>query len=83
MISKEAVHNIVKHAMASHVQLKAETRNGFLHLSFIDNGKGINKMEKKHAGNGLKNMQKRAEEIGARMEIKNSQGTTVSVTIHV
>jgi signal transduction histidine kinase len=83
MISKEAVHNIVKHAMASHVKLKAETRNGILQLSFIDNGRGINIIEKKHSGNGLKNMQRRAEEIGAEMEIRNSQGTTVSVTIHV
>jgi signal transduction histidine kinase len=83
MISKEAVHNIVKHARASHVNLKAEAENGVFQLSFIDNGKGITKTEARHFGNGLKNMQRRAEEIGAWVDIKNSQGTTITVTIQV
>jgi signal transduction histidine kinase len=83
MISKEAVHNIIKHAKASHVNLKASAENGLLQLSFADDGRGINIHQTREFGNGLKNMRRRAEEIGAMMEIQDSQGTTITINVKI
>jgi signal transduction histidine kinase len=83
MISKEAVHNIIKHAKANHVNLKASAEQGLLQLSFADDGKGINLHDPRQFGNGLKNMQRRAEEIGAMIEIQNSQGTTIIINVKI
>jgi signal transduction histidine kinase len=47
-------------------------------LSIADNGKGID-MFKQLRGNGLINMQRRAEQIGGSFELKNLQGTRVSL----
>ena len=83
MISKEAVHNIIKHAKASHVYLRAYAENGLLQLSFADDGRGIDIYDTRQFGNGLKNMRKRAEEIGALMDIRNSQGTTITINVKI
>ena len=79
LISKEAIHNIVKHSAATNVTLSAKLETGRLHLRIMDNGKGINLTEISHFGNGMKSMRKRAEEIQALLEVLNDKGTTIVV----
>jgi signal transduction histidine kinase len=73
---KEALHNVVKHAKATEVRLSLELRpEGFM-LVIADNGCGFTGPpgqdpateladgQRLASGNGLRNMQKRLEEIG-------------------
>ncbi len=83
LISKEAIHNIVKHSAATSVSLTAHLDTGKIQLRIIDNGKGIDLKDISKFGNGLKSMRKRAEEIKALLEIMNSKGTTIVVTAPV
>ena len=77
LISKEAIHNIVKHAAATTVTISAQLEKGTLQLKIMDNGKGINLTEISNFGNGMKSMRKRAEEIEALLQILNDKGTTI------
>lgn len=83
LISKEAVHNIVKHAGATNVSLSAEWEAGQLRLQIVDNGKGIDLANLSTFGNGIKSMKKRAEEIKALLEVMNAKGTTIVITTPV
>ena len=83
LISKEAIHNIVKHSAATNVRLSAQLDTGRLQLRITDNGKGINLAEISNFGNGMKSMRKRAEEIKALLEVMNAKGTTIAVTTAV
>ncbi len=79
LISKEAIHNIVKHSAATNVTLSAQLETGGLQLRIMDDGKGINLAEISHFGNGMKSMRKRAEEVQALFEVLNDKGTTIVV----
>ncbi|HYF31272.1 MAG TPA: two-component regulator propeller domain-containing protein [Chitinophagaceae bacterium] len=81
LISKEVVHNIVKHANASHVNIRAVLNDDGLQLTIADNGKGFDPVALPLIGNGLRNIGKRAGEINARLEITRSAGTIVSVQV--
>jgi signal transduction histidine kinase len=83
LISKEAIHNIVKHSAATNVYLTAHLDTNQLQLKIVDNGKGIDLTDISRFGNGLKSMRKRAEEIRALLEVMNAEGTTIVVTAPV
>ncbi len=77
LIVKEALHNVVKHAGASHVRLSLEWRDG-LAIEVADDGRGM--QPRREHGHGLINMRKRAEMIGASISFTpgmNGQGTTL------
>jgi len=82
LIIKEALHNTLKHAEATEVKLNIDADKGSMHVLIQDNGKGFTSPanDSMHSfSNGLRNMQKRAEEIGGSISIKNDHGTTVEV----
>lgn len=83
LIAKEVVHNIVKHANASLVNIKALLDDRGLQLIISDNGKGFDPIALPLTGNGLRNMGKRAAEINGKVEITRSGGTVVSVQVAV
>lgn len=79
--AKEAVHNIVKHAGATRIGITIMVTD---HLEVIieDNGHGF--QEKKNAGfgNGLRNMERRMEQLGGSLAISsNPQGTKVVLSV--
>ncbi len=83
---KEALHNVVKHAQATEVRLSLELRpDGFM-LVIADNGRGFTwhpgeerapepaDGQRLAGGNGLRNMQKRLEEIGGCCDWETAPG---------
>lgn len=81
-ILQESLHNIHKHANASHVKIRFRLKNNVICLSIADNGSGFD-VSKSKSGIGLKNMKSRLAEIGGQIEI-NSQidkGTKVEVLV--
>jgi signal transduction histidine kinase len=77
LVIKEALHNIVKHASATEVNIGFGLHNETLHISIRDNGKGLTQSSR--FGNGLKNMRTRIENIGGSFEIVHKSGTTVKL----
>ena len=73
LIFKEAMTNVAKHSDASEVYLIILQDKNLLSISLKDNGKGfeIDKLIKK---NGLKNIQQRANKIGANVFFENKNG---------
>jgi len=78
---KEALHNIVKHARATRVEVQVRQEGNEFHLSISDNGSGFDPGQPVD-GNGLKNMRRRARDMKGRLQIlaSPSGGTTVRLT---
>ncbi len=77
---QEAVHNAVKHGKCSEIVINIRIDDNKLFVSIIDNGKGFDHTKPGSGGNGLLNMQKRAEEIGGRFEIESKPGVGTKVS---
>lgn len=81
LVFKEAVNNLVKYAEATECRIDLAYKNHRLTLAVSDNGKGING-QTTGGGHGLKNMRKRAAEMGGTLEMQSdsSEGTIVRLT---
>lgn len=83
-IVQEALNNVVKHADASRVlvALTAQADN-HVHLRISDNGRGLTDrtIDTLDQHYGLRNMQRRAEELGGQFRIYSDAGTTVEVEV--
>lgn len=77
LVIKESLHNTVKHARATRVEIKTTAPPDFA-FSISDNGTGYRSAEINRFGNGLKNMKRRMESLGGTFVIENNNGTTVS-----
>ncbi len=84
LIFKEATNNMVKYAEASKAMFNIKEEHGKLMMLINDNGKGFDS-NKETQGNGLKNMKKRAEEMGAVLRIDSLPGigTTIKLELAV
>lgn len=81
LVVKEAVHNIIKHAQASTVNIVMQIENN-LHITITDNGRGFNVNESRLKGNGLGNYQKRMNSLKGTVTIKSgANGTTIQFII--
>lgn len=83
LVAKEALHNIVKHANASQVILSLEFSRDKLELDIRDNGSGFDPAARAASGNGLINMQKRAQELGGSFSINSQKGQGTFITFAV
>ena len=79
LIFKEAITNITKHSNATHVNVSITKDNYKLKLVIKDNGTLISKSEHTLNGNGIKNMQLRAEKIKGNLQIFNDDGFTIEL----
>lgn len=84
LIFKEAINNVAKYAHCTRVDVHIRHESKKLLLTVSDNGKGFN-LKLADSGNGLGNMQKRAEALGGVISIKSSEesGTEISLEIPV
>lgn len=83
LIFKEALNNCIKHSRASAVDVKIGSENGILLLAVKDNGIGLRPDGpiEKLGGNGIANIRKRAEEIGAHCSIVSEPGHGTAIEI--
>ena len=81
LICKEALHNALKHARASVIQMQFDYKNGWLSVEITDNGLGFT--HERALGNGLKNMQQRSLRHHGSFELRQAspQGTTAQVKL--
>lgn len=74
LILKEALNNSIKYSDASTLQLRVyKTPNDKFSISIHDNGKGFD-LASVQRGNGLNNLQYRAQQIKYRLEIDSTPG---------
>lgn len=76
---KEALHNIVRHAYATRVDVELIFQGDHLSLRLHDNGRGFNPAAAGDRGNGLVNMQRRMEDAGGTFSIASGTDGTVTV----
>jgi signal transduction histidine kinase len=81
-VAAEALTNAAKHAHASAVSVRAQTKDGALSLSIHDNGIGGADLRK---GSGLIGLKDRVEALGGQMKVTSppGNGTTVDTTIPI
>jgi signal transduction histidine kinase len=81
-ILQESINNAIKHANSNDIIINFKETNDQYILHIKDDGDGFDNSEEA-AGNGLENMQIRAEEIYGKLTIMSvpNTGTTISLTI--
>jgi len=78
---KEIIHNVARHAQATRVKIELQCAKRLLLLRVQDNGIGFDEQQIRE-GNGLKNLRRRAADLGGTVEIRSvpGSGTLVIVT---
>jgi len=84
-IAQEALHNVVKHARATHVTLSLVREDSTLTLRIADNGAGFDPGGDFAGHLGLKSMRERAALLGGTLEIASGagEGTSIIATLPV
>lgn len=84
LIMKEAINNLVKHSGCSEAAILVTFTSSVLSILIRDNGKGF-PVENNFAGNGLRNMKTRVEEIGGQLEMKSeiNKGSEIEVQLKI
>jgi two-component sensor histidine kinase len=80
LIFKEVVNNALKYSQCKHIVINIQAKQHDIYMHIEDDGIGFNEIENSKR-NGLRNMRKRAVEIGAHIQIKSQvgKGTTVAL----
>lgn len=82
LIFKEAVNNVAKYAHCTTTIIELAHSNQRLTMSITDNGVGFN-VNLADGGNGLGNMQKRAESLKGTIDISSWQGLGTEVFLNI
>lgn len=84
LIFKEVLHNVLKHANATKVFIKASNFEHLLTITIRDNGVGFDPEKAAKSGNGINNMYRRMGEIGGKISINThpERGTTIELACH-
>ncbi len=77
LVIKEALQNVVKHSDATKLVITMGKEPEGFSLVIHDNGKGIDFDNLRPHSNGLKNMQKRMQDVNLEFKIENNQGTWI------
>ncbi|MFN3940232.1 MAG: ATP-binding protein, partial [Chitinophagales bacterium] len=86
LIFKEALYNAVKYAQCSAITVCFKRDAASLNMRITDNGIGFDLRDtQSYNGNGLRNMQKRAEELNGTLQIvsKKGAGTIVALSVPI
>ena len=77
---KEIIHNVARHAQATQVKIRLEFEKRQLVLRVQDNGVGFDERNVR-GGNGLKNLRRRAADLGGKVEIQSTAGSGTLVLV--
>ena len=85
-IAQEALANVARHAEATEVTLRLDSRkSGILELSIEDNGVGFGhsgEVEPSEAGTGMENIRRRVRDMGGRLALSRlRRGSRLAVTM--
>lgn len=81
-IAREALNNVLKHAQACRVVVSLDQDEGAVMLEIADDGAGCDPSGARRGGGlGLRGMEERAAEIGARLEIEGAAGHGTRVRV--
>lgn len=80
LMFKEIVHNAVRHASCSQIDVRWQLTRDSLHLSVCDDGTGFDPQTVKR-GNGLDNLKRRADEIQAALSVDSQPGSFTCIAI--
>jgi signal transduction histidine kinase/ligand-binding sensor domain-containing protein len=81
LAAKEALHNAVRHAAASKIELRVSVEPDCLRVLIADNGKGFSPDQRATAGNGLASMRQRLTAVGGDCRIESRPGAGTRVTL--
>jgi signal transduction histidine kinase len=84
-IAQEALHNAMRHAPGSSIRVTLRTGASTVTLRVHDEGPGFDPaaLPQTRRGIGLATMRERAQEIGARLDIRSREGGGTTVTVSV
>jgi signal transduction histidine kinase len=82
-IAQEALHNVVKHARAAHVEVSLACRDGWLRLDIQDDGAGFDAGGDFPGHLGLRSMRERATQLGGTLLIDSAPGHGTRVVAKV
>lgn len=91
LLFKEAINNIARHSGCTFARLSIEVGGEFLIGEISDDGCGVTgephaslqSDRDERGGNGLRNMQERAAQLGGRLEMASSQGGGTRLVLQV
>jgi signal transduction histidine kinase len=81
LAAKESVNNIVKHARAESAWLRLHLQPDQFTLEIEDDGRGLLPGDREKGRSGLRNLQKRMEDVGGSFEIQPREGKGVTVRL--
>jgi signal transduction histidine kinase len=81
LVFKEAINNSLKYSECTEISLNVTLKGKKLVMQLVDDGKGFD-TDHEQTGNGLRNMNKRAERIGGilRIDTAPGKGTVIDFT---
>jgi len=85
-IAREALSNVVQHSEASHVTVRLSYLGDATRLTIVDDGRGIapkDLSDGSHQGQGLANMQARADMLGAELALDGSPGHGLGLVLTI
>jgi signal transduction histidine kinase len=80
---KEALNNVVRHAAATEVWLRAKVTEEALEMSVEDNGHGFAAVPDDALADGLRNMRQRLADLGGECSIKSNPGSGTAVVLRL
>jgi ligand-binding sensor domain-containing protein/signal transduction histidine kinase len=85
LVVKEALHNVVKHSLASRVYLNVTLADNKMTIVIEDDGRGFSVEDRLRSGNGLASMSKRMADIGGMFTLRSdpTYGTVIAIGIAV
>ncbi|MBK8954177.1 MAG: tetratricopeptide repeat protein [Saprospiraceae bacterium] len=79
LVFKEATHNCFKYSKASELQVNFSLDGDTFTMQLTDNGIGFQHGELQGSGNGLRNMEKRMQNVGASFQLDSISGKGTSL----
>ncbi len=78
-VIQESITNVVRHAGATHAQVKVNIRDGRLHISVTDNGRGAAGDDGATGGYGMTGMSERVRLLGGSLTTRSFAGAGFAV----
>lgn len=82
-VAQEALHNVVKHAHATRVELRLYTAAGALQLLIRDNGRGFDPSGDFPGHLGLRSMRERIEDLRGDVAVASTPGAGTCVSVQL